>query len=268
LLGELLNVHPDVFVFPETHWIPKMHEFFGTGLGPVAELVEIVLGTRHVTGDLVVQTHEQAIRRRFRAGGEMSVAGFCDHLAGMFTARDGKRYWADKTPDYGGYLGILQLHWPSTRFIHLIRDGVSVALSMSRHPGYQWLASAMETSWVPASYNGYYRSVPSRDVGLDAYARLWERRLRRIRNEASRLTMGSVLEVRFEDLLAQPGPTLRGICAFTGLPADTAWETASAARIDRTRATSPRASDLLQSMGAGPLALLRELGYLPDEPSP
>jgi hypothetical protein len=257
-----------VFVFPETHWVPKMYEFFGTGTGPVTELVSIVLRTTHVTGQPVMTCDEAALRRHFRDGGEMSVADFCDRLGRMFADAEGKRYWGDKTPDYGGYLGILKTLWPATRFVHLIRDGVAVALSMSRHPGYQWLAAACEASWVPPSFNGYYRSVPAREVRLDDYARLWERRLTRIRNEASRLPAESVLEIRFEDLLERPAPTLREICAFTGLAIDPSWESAAAARLDRTRASSPRSPELLQMMGPGPLKLLRELGYLSGEQAP
>jgi hypothetical protein len=265
LLRDLLNTHPEVFVFAESHWIPKMYEFFGTGPGPVEELLNIVLRTTHVGGELVVPCDEASLRARFRAGGELSVAAFCDSLGSMFAEAGGKRYWADKTPDYGGYMAIIQTLWPSCRFIHAIRDGVEVTLSMSRHPGYQWLAAAAEASWVPPSFNGYHRAVPMRDVPLGAFADLWERRLRRIRNEAGRLRAGSFLEVRFEHLLARPRETLREICAFTGLAAAADWEAGAALQVDPARVASRRARHALQAMGAGPRALLAELGYASDE---
>jgi hypothetical protein len=260
-LGRALNTHPEVFVFPESHWIPKMYEFFGTGTGPVEALLDIVLRTTHVTGQLVVPCDESSLRDWFPAGGEMSVVQFCDHLALMLARDAGKRCWADKTPDYGGYMGMLQTLWPSCRFIHLIRDGVEVALSMLQHPGYQWLAAATEASWVPASFNGYYRAVRVSEASLDQFAILWERRLKRIRDEASRLRPGSMLEVRFEHLLSEPVETLREICGFVGLTAPQDWALRACSSIEPRRVRSRRAPGVLGAMGPGPLKLLAELGY-------
>lgn len=62
-------------------------------------------------------------------------------LLHMFAADAGKKYWADKTPDYGPHLEMLQGLWPECRFVHLIRNGAEVVRSMASHPGYRWLAA-------------------------------------------------------------------------------------------------------------------------------
>ena len=264
-LGNILSSHPELFVFPESHWIPKMYEFFGTGTGPVGEFVEIVLRTTHVTGQPVVRCDEATLREWFPARDDrITVAGFCDRLGRLFAEAAGKRLWADKTPDYGGYMAMLQTIWPACRFVHLIRCGVEVALSMSRHPGYQWLAAAGEASWVPPSFNGYHRAAQVGTVTLNHFADLWERRLLRIRDEALRLHRGSLLEVRFEDLLNRPERTLREICSFVGLAAPPDWVAAAASRVDPDRVNSRRTEEALQSMSTPQRRLLAELGYAAD----
>jgi hypothetical protein len=261
-LGDILNSHPELFVFPESHWIPKMFEFFGTGAGSVGELVDIVLRTNHVTGQPVIQCDEATLRQYFPTRHDrMSVAEFCDRLGRSFAEAAGKRLWADKTPDYGGYMAMLQTIWPACRFIHVIRCGVEVALSMSRHPGYQWLATAAEASWVPPSFNGYHRAVRIGPGTLNQFADLWERRLLRIQDEASRVRAGSILEVRFEELLNRPGQTLQDICTFVDLAAPQDWIAAAASRVNPERVSSRRTEGALHAMNARQRRLLATLGY-------
>jgi hypothetical protein len=263
LLWEMLNQHPELFVIRESHWIPKLFEHAGLEAVPVDDLVSIVLRTTHVTGAQVIACDEGTLRGWFADEGAMDVASFCDRIGSAFASREGKARWADKTPDYGAYLGLLQLLWPGCRFVHLVRDGAEVALSMSRHPGYQWLAGARETWWVPASFNGYYRAVTGGPMPLGAYAALWERRVRRIRDEARRIRSGTFLEVRFERLLDRPIETLEEICRFVGLPAVGPWTARAAARVDRQRPASRCSPEVVEAMGDGPRRLMTELGYLP-----
>ncbi|MGH6692654.1 MAG: sulfotransferase family protein, partial [Gammaproteobacteria bacterium] len=251
LLQEMLNLHPELFVFNETHWIPKMFEHVGLGTAPAGELLNIVLRTTHVTGARVIDCDEASLASWFGEGDRMGVAAFCDRLGTMLAARHGKSVWADKTPDYGPYMSLLELLWPACRFVHLIRDGRDVALSMSRHPGYQWLAAAGEAWWVPASFNGYHRAVEVASVEPGRFATLWERRLRRIRDEASRLRPGSLIELRFEALLDRPEETLRTLARFLGLEAPGAWLDRAAARVDRGRLT-PRVPPARIEMGERP----------------
>lgn len=253
----MLNLHPELFVLRESHWIPKMFEHFGLGTAPVAELLSIVLRTTHVTGARVLDCDEAMLASWFDGGERLGVAPFCDRIGTRLAARSGKSVWADKTPDYGPYMGMLQVLWPECRFVHLIRDGQEVALSMSHHPGFRWLAAAREAWWVPASFNRYHQAVAVAPVALIEFAALWERRLRRIRDEAGRLRPGSWLEIRFEALVDRPHDTLVELCRFLGVPAPTTWLDRAASCVDRGRL---RAAGEIE-MGDGPSALMRELGY-------
>jgi len=261
LLWEMLDHHPDLFVFRESHWIPKMYEFFGTGFGDAAELVDIVLRTTHVTGDLVYQGNPRILQGLFSQGERVDVAGFCDRIGTMFAEDSGKKYWADKTPDYGPYLGILQALWPDCRFIHLIRDGIRVVDSMARHPGFRWMAKAREAWWVAPSFNGYHRSIEATERPLGEFATLWCRRLQRIRNEVTRLRPGTYLEVRFEDLVEKPKRTLLNVCRFVDLRAPDEWLSDATALIDRKRVDRKRPDQIITYFEDEERRLLEELGY-------
>jgi hypothetical protein len=89
---------------------------------------------------------------------------------------------------------------------------------------------------------------------------LWERRLRRIRDESRRLRPGSLIEIRFEALVERPGDTLQELCRFVGLPAPDSWVQQASSRVDRQRLASRPAPEP-GDMGEGPRALMKELGY-------
>ena len=101
------------------------------------------------------------------------------------------------------------------RFVHLIRDGRDVALSRRAR--------------------GMGADKPIADV-----AELWRRRIENARKQAKRLR-GRYLELRYEDLVADPEPALRRVCELIELEYDPAMLTYHEAgrRADR-RARRPR----------------------------
>jgi hypothetical protein len=261
VLRRMLNGHPELFVFPETHWIPKMFEFFGTGPAEPDTLIGIILRTRFAHGDLVTPLDVDRLKRRLAGVAETTVAEFCDVVGGMFADEAGKSRWADKTPDYGPHMSTLQALWPRCRFLHVIRNGGDVARSMSHHPGFRWMAAAGELWWSPASFNDYYTVVEPRDVPVEAFGTLWRRRLVRIRDEASRLRPGTYLELRYEDLVADPEATLLRVCRFLSLDAQGAWFGQAVKVVDRSR-SGP--SDERVTLAGPDEDLLVELGYGPE----
>jgi hypothetical protein len=86
--------------------------------------------------------------------------------------------------------------FPEGRFIHLVRDGRDVALAFM-----------------------------DADFGPGSAARLalhWRLRVERGRKAGTQLGPERYLEVRYEDLVAHPEPSLREICAFIELDYDDA----------------------------------------------
>ena len=261
MLLRMLNTHPDLYVLNESHWIPKMFEFYGTGRGSTNVLIEIVRRTWHVTGVPVYPADLSDLDELHTFGTEQTVAEFADALMAKLARAQRKRVWADKTPDYGGYMPILQTLWPKLRFVHLIRHGAPVAASMARHPGFKWMVAAAETWWPPGSYNRYFEQVPFGRPSIDDCARLWERRVRRIRHDAGRLRPGTYYEVRFEELIEDPAGSLADICSFVGLTSASEWLAEAAAVLDARRPRDANSQWEAPSLPSSATALLEELGY-------
>jgi hypothetical protein len=79
---------------------------------------------------------------------------------------------------------------PEAHFIHLIRDGRDVALSI------------LGVSWGPSS--------------VEDAAVQWTTQVRRARRKAR--SLAHYMEVRYEGLVADPEPVVRRVCEFAKLP--------------------------------------------------
>lgn len=265
----MLNQHPQLHVINETHWIPKLVEFYGSGRAPVAEMLNIVRFTHHVNGQSTTKIPEALIQQWQNSEAELTVREFCDVLANALAEVQQKTLVADKTPDYVSHLQLLQQLWPEARFVHLIRDGAAAAQSMAQHKGYQALLQAQEMTWVAMAY-GAEDSLEQ--LGLPDLAeslRLWRIRVARAQNEAQGLKPGSYLEIRFEDLLAEPLATLEQLGEFCQLAASNeGWIERASAMIDpkRLHRRGRLPNDL--PVDAATRALMQRLGYGASLPKP
>jgi len=262
LLYRMMNTHPGIFVFNETHWLPVLHEYFGPCRTETALLLDVVARTRHVTGQPTTVFDAGAFRQHCALPDEMTVREFCDALGGYFAGLEGKPAWADKTPDYGFFTPVLQQYWPECRIIHLLRDGAAAARSMSRHIGYRALAGLKRQNWAHAALDFQCPADGFPDGALKSYVDLWYYRLLRTRVAAERLAPGSYMEVRFEDLVSDPAACLREIAGFAGLAPEAGWLEQAAGMVDRNRlANQPPPGDILARFAPRHLQLLDELGY-------
>jgi hypothetical protein len=107
--------------------------------------------------------------------------------------------------------------FPSARFVALVRDGRAVALSLSKvdwwpeHP-VVWQGGTPRT-WAAAGNDPW-----------ELCARNWVEELRAMEEGLSAVDPERVLRLRYEDLIAEPGPRLQEIGAFAGLPANADWD--------------------------------------------
>jgi len=118
--------------------------------------------------------------------------GFRDFLVALFNEhcrRDGKPRWINKTPAYIVHLPLLHSLFPSLRFIHCVRDGRDVALSIITRPFGPIDLRGAAVWWADRVAKGvrFGREYP------DQY-----------------------LEVRFEDLVRHPEDTLRRMLEWLG----------------------------------------------------
>jgi len=261
LLMRMLNCHSDLYVFNETHWIPKLYEVFGSSKAQIDELFQIVGHTNHVNGQPTTPlTAEDCSAIRKALGEEVTVREFVDALGKRIAASQGKIIWADKTPDYCAHLGVLHRLWPNARFVHLIRDGEAVARSMQRHPGYRHLVSTKNMCWTSLAYGAEDRWDCAPEVTMEETLRLWRLRVARARDASRRLPDDGYREFRFEALIADPITQLRELSAYLQLSAGS-WVKEAAALVEPQRINQRTQSADSISTDAQTQRLMQELEY-------
>jgi hypothetical protein len=122
------------------------------------------------------------------------VAGLFDAVQSDYARRRGKARWADKTARYAVHLDQIDLLFPTCQVVHIIRDGRDVVASHRDRWGY---LSALKA------------------------VRKWPWYVRAARRAGARLAaQGRYHEVRYENLVTDPEPTLRELLGFLGEPWD------------------------------------------------
>jgi hypothetical protein len=302
LLRDMLNVHSLFYIPQETHWLPIHYDVFGLTRNPLSSYLGVITHTFYHNGVRTLdhlledagETRERfvsAVQSRLRDSNATDLVEVNTAIYDGLAALKGKRWSGDKTPGYGFYMTLLQRLWPDCRFIHMVRDGRDVALSMSRHGGFRRMLSLGITNWIPASF---YAPPPPpepqwvrrRHDAVDKLPRfalrllqalmprrkrsrpspvpfihLWEARVRRIRDEATRLAPGALLEIRYERLIESTEAELARVADFLALPQDPDWVKTASGLVRRGIVRRPLDPSLRQEMTDAAQHTLRELGY-------
>jgi hypothetical protein len=192
LLRFMLSSNPRIFIPPESDFIPRF--FLGRPHRPLTEerverLLAIIFDKYRFAKEWQGARPDAA--EFFRQMADPTPAAFLDLLYNRYAAQNGAVRWGDKTPIYASYIGLLQAIFPEAQFIHIIRDGRDVALSMLEKWG-------------------------QKELHVDLYfaARNYVRRINHVRAAATHLPAGSFYEVHYERLVANPERELRAICRF------------------------------------------------------
>jgi len=114
----------------------------------------------------------------------------------MYTERQGKARYGDKTPRYVQSIGPLSELLTESRFVHLVRDGRDVALAVGE--------------------------VDFGAANLTQAAHRWARRVRRAEAVGRHLGASRYRLVRYEDLTASPEEVVADLCGFLELPFEAA----------------------------------------------
>ena len=193
LLRFMLNSHPRLYIPPESDFIPR---FFGRRpQGPldearVAWLLEVIFRRYRLVKEWRGAPPDPA---EFAAAmAEPTPAAFLDTLYSRYARQHGAERWGDKTPIYASYVDLIAAILPAAQFVHIVRDGRDVALSML-------------DKWAD-------------EIHVDVYfaARNWVRRIAQARASGARLGADRYYELRYEALVADPEAQLRPLCDFLG----------------------------------------------------
>lgn len=93
--------------------------------------------------------------------------------------------WGDKSPSYINHVSMLKKLYTEARFIHIVRDARDYALSMNKAWG-----------------KNLFRAAQRWEESIEAFGR------------QVRTFTKDVLELRYEDLVRDPGTVLQGVCDF------------------------------------------------------
>jgi hypothetical protein len=203
LLKRMLNAHPEIAFPRETHWIPTWYED-RIGLssdGTVTpELITKLMDYPRFTRMGIERAHLEGL---LAGASRVPYARFVSGIFELYGESVGKPLVGEKTPGYVRSLPTLHSLWPRARFVHLIRDGRDVCLSL--------------LDWNRAPRN-VGRFVTWEEDPLSTAALWWEWQVRLGLEAGAEIGTSLYREVRYEALVADPEATCRSVCGFLGVP--------------------------------------------------
>jgi len=194
LLRYMLNSHPRIYLPPESDFIPRF--FQRQPCAPMKrpqaiQNLDIIFSSyRFVREWQGERPDPAAFVDRLP---NLTPAAFLDALFRQYASQFGAERWGDKTPIYTSYVDLIVQIFPTAQFVHLIRDGRDVALSMV-------------DKWGQDEFH----------IDLYFAAQSWKKRLYQAFASAAQLGPGRYYELRYEQLTADPEPLLREMCDFMG----------------------------------------------------
>jgi len=189
LLRLMIDSHTELAIPPETGFLPALAE-----LDPAIDCAATAWAL--ITGfETWPDFHLDplALRDAFERAQPCSPALAARTFYQLYAARFRKIRWGDKTPNYGTAIDRISALLPEARFVHLIRDGRDVAVSVRN------------LQFAPGGT-------------VEALAEDWSARIARTRELGRRAN--HYLEIRYESLVTTPESTLRTVCGFLDLRFD------------------------------------------------
>jgi sulfotransferase family protein len=229
MLAALLGAHSWFACGPETHFFNKIKpNQFDSATSDrewprkATELImSLTLAHQRVADLYEFSAHEL---NTFLASRPRTIASMVEALTEQYAARNGKRRWAEKTPNHLLHLRQLRSAFPEAQVIRIIRDPRDSAASM--------------------------RGLPEGSDSILANAFAWHEWHRQSRDffdiDQNHIT------VHYEDLVLQPETTLKELCRFLSVPFELTmletsisgaavsskhepWKTRAAQRLDASR---------------------------------
>ena len=203
LLRVMLDRNSELAIPYETFFVPQLAHRHGRR----PNLDEFVddLGRLRTLYDWGIRPED--VQPRLREG--MTTSEAIAAIFETYAERQGKARWGDKTPLYMQQLPLLERLFPDALWVHLVRDGRDAALSFLE---------------LPEGFSGKTWAQPRTVSQFAARWRVEILSARRLGRHAG----SRYLELRYEDLVAEPERELRLVCDHGSLP----WE---ADMLDHTR---------------------------------
>ena len=188
LLRAMLDSHPDLGVPPEAYFtIGALRGATGGASFDAAALLDVIAADRSFANWDLPTTALDPLRADPPDGAADLVRGVYD----AYASKNGKPRAGDKTPRNVLHVDLLASALPEARFVHLVRDGRDVVASVREH--------LLGPESLPAAID------------------YWRDRVNAGRRAGATIGAERYLEIRYEDLVADPEPVLRDVCSFLDL---------------------------------------------------
>jgi len=205
LLRRIVDAHPQIGITNEMHWISHYVNYFKNQNRLVTrELVsELAAHKRFAKFEIPREEFEGLL------GSEEALPypTFLNRVFGLYGKIKNKPLVGNKTSGYVRRIPTFHALWPDAKFVHLIRDGRDVCLSV--------------LNWNKAGRTaGRYASWEEDPVSTTAL--WWERKVRKAREDGAALGPGLYHEMLYEDLVDDAQRECNRLCEFLGVPYDDA----------------------------------------------
>jgi hypothetical protein len=207
LLQRVVDAHPHIAITPEIHWIAnfKKREAGSTTNGFVTKEIVFTLLEHKRFPQLEVSSDE--FKKLIGSDQTLSYAEFLTRFFNLYRKVKGKPLVGNKTPAYVRRILALHTLWPKARFVHLIRDGRDVCLSVM--------------NWKKAGHS-VGRYLTWEEDPVSTIALWWKEKVQLGRQAGHQLGPELYYEMRYEDLMANPGKECEALCQFLRVPYDEA----------------------------------------------
>ena len=187
LLRLMLDSHPRLAIPPETHFLRELLLRDKRKAVSAEEMLDVVLGTARWR-DYGLSKDE--LKQSLHSCSPFSISSGVRAFFRLYSSRFGKTLWGDKTPEHGLIMTQINELFPGSKFIHIVRDGRDVFLSI-------------RSTWF------------GKNISVYRHAKWWSQYVGSVDKFGQ--TCENYLRLKYEDLVLDPVATLEQICTFSSL---------------------------------------------------
>jgi len=194
LMRRLLNNHPEIYIPNyESYFIPYMvKKYKNRNLSSFKNFERLYKDFKRTTFFKFMKAKSLYIdiNEWYSQISYFSISNVIETLYRIYAKKENKTplIWGDKTPEYLTSLLIIKNAFKKAKFIHVIRDGRDVCLSMKK----VWRSNI-------------YRA-----------AQRWKLEILKCKEDAKNFIQ-DYYEIKYEKLITNPENTLKSICRFIGI---------------------------------------------------
>jgi hypothetical protein len=207
LLQRIVDAHPEIAVVNETYWLPrKFRDSAGLTQGGIVtpRLIPMLVENPKFAR---IGLDREDLEQLLASNDPIPYPAFVSRIFDLYAEARGKRIAGDKSPGYVRKMHVLHRLWPEAKFVHLVRDGRDVCLSLLSWGKGDRVAGALGT-WT--------------DDAVTTSALYWKRSVMLGREVGATVDRGLYREVRYESLVDDPRPECEALCDFLGVGFDAA----------------------------------------------